>query len=127
VGVFEGGRTLIRQLREKTDKAGNLCAFYGVIPRDKVRAIRAELGGVCDRWLASGQGEEKAFALRCFDETYLANFGHSVLRHAETGRIIAFANLMQSGNRHGLAPDFMRRYPDGPKMAMDALFGELLL
>ncbi len=100
---------------------------FAVIPREEVPAILPELREVSDRWLASKQGEEKAFALGCFDETYLANFDHAVLRHVETGHIIAFANVLQSGNRHELSLDLMRHDPEGPKIAMDALFGELLL
>ncbi|MGY9049521.1 hypothetical protein P775_24140 [Puniceibacterium antarcticum] len=100
---------------------------FSIIPSDEVAAILPELRGISDRWLASKQGEEKAFALGCFDEAYLGNFDHAVMRHTETGRITAFANLMRSAHHHELSLDLMRHDPDGPKMAMDALFGEMLM
>ena len=49
-----------------------------------------------------------------------------MLRAPQTGRIIAFANLLK-GARVELLVDLMRYLPDGPNFAMDALFGELML
>ena len=58
---------------------------------------------------------------------YLALFDQAVLRHVESDRIVAFANLMQGADRTELSLDLMRHDPQGPKFAMDALFGHIML
>ncbi len=100
---------------------------FAVISKADVPAILPELRRVSDVWMEMKQGEEKAFSLGYFDETYLANFDHAVLRHRDTGRIVAFANLLQSGGKHELSLDLMRYDPAGLKVAMDALFAEMIL
>lgn len=100
---------------------------FAIIPKAELPSVLAELNQISDSWMASKQGEEKAFSLGYFDATYLSNFDHAVLRHRETGRIVAFANLFQGQGRHELSVDLMRYDPQGPKFAMDALFAELML
>ena len=77
--------------------------------------------------MAMKDGEEKAFSVGSFDEIYLANFDHAVMRETATGRIVAFATLLQAGGKAEVSLDLMRYDPAGPKMAMDALFGEIML
>jgi len=112
-----------RQARNRALREG---FAFEVAPPSGVRAILPELREVSDAWLARKQGVEKGFSLGAFDEDYLANFPHAVLRAPENGEIIAFANLLP-GARVEVSVDLMRYYPDGPKFAMDALFGEIML
>jgi phosphatidylglycerol lysyltransferase len=100
---------------------------FAVIPAAQMDAVFPALRKVSDAWLQMKQGEEKGFALGAFDETYLRNFDHAVIREVATGRIVAFANLWQGGNRYEASADLMRYHPDGPKYVMDALFGEILI
>jgi phosphatidylglycerol lysyltransferase len=100
---------------------------YEVIPRAELSQVLPELRALSDKWLAAKQGEEKSFALGGFDDAYLSNFDHAVLRHGETGRIVAFANLFKGGNKHELSLDLMRYDTGGPNFAMDALFAEMML
>ncbi|MEO9779199.1 MAG: bifunctional lysylphosphatidylglycerol flippase/synthetase MprF [Sedimentitalea sp.] len=100
---------------------------FAIIPKAELAPMLGELRGTSDRWMKEKQGEEKGFSLGYFDDTYLSNFDHAVLRHVETGRIVAFANLFQGANKHELSLDLMRYDPEGPKIAMDALFAELML
>lgn len=85
------------------------------------------LHAVSDAWLAHKNSEEKGFSLGWFHPDYIQNFDHAVLRNAATGRITAFANLMQAGDKAELSLDLMRYDPQGPGMAMDALFAEMML
>jgi phosphatidylglycerol lysyltransferase len=82
---------------------------------------------VSDAWLLQKNGEEKGFSLGWFHPDYLRNFDHAVLRNIETGRITAFANLMQAGDKSELSLDLMRYDPAGPGASMDALFAEMLM
>ena len=100
---------------------------FEIIPKADLGRYFPELRRVSDAWMAMKQGDEKAFALGAFSEAYLSNFDHAVLRHTTSGRIVAFANLFQSGGRNELSVDLMRHDPAGPKVAMDALFGEMML
>jgi len=70
---------------------------------------------------------DEAFLAAQDNSAYLGNFDHAVLRHVETGRIVAFANLFQGAHKHELSLDLMRYDPAGPKFAMDALFGAMML
>lgn len=112
-----------RQARNRAARDGYV---FEILTRDKLPAELPALRAISDKWLTSKQGEEKGFALGAFDEAYVSNFDHAVLR-SPSGDIAAFANLFQGANKHELSLDLMRYDPDGPNFAMDALFGELLL
>jgi phosphatidylglycerol lysyltransferase len=116
-----------KDIRYAQSKATREGYEFGIIAKADVPGALAELRIISDAWMASKQGEEKAFSLGYFDDAYLGNFDHAVLRHVETGRIVAFANLFQGAHKHELSLDLMRYDPAGPKFAMDALFGALML
>jgi phosphatidylglycerol lysyltransferase len=100
---------------------------FGIVTRADLPAVLADLRRVSDAWMAMKDGEEKAFSVGSFDEVYLASFDHAVMRETVTGRIVAFATLLQAGGKAEVSLDLMRYDPAGPKMAMDALFGEIML
>ena len=118
------GKKDFRQARARAAREGYK---FEIIPAADLESILSQLRLISDAWLDIKNGEEKAFALGRFDETYLRNFDHAILRHSETGRIVAFANLFQTADHHELSLDLMRHDPAGPSFAMDALFGELLV
>lgn len=113
-----------RQARNRAEREGY---EFVIIPKAELPDVLGELRVISDTWMTSKQGEEKAFSLGYFDDAYLSNFDHAVLRNKETGKIVAFANLFQGAQKHELSLDLMRYDPGGPKFAMDALFGELML
>ena len=116
-----------KSFRYAHNKAARDGYEFSVVKKADVPKILPELRNISDAWMKSKQGEEKAFSLGYFDETYLVNFDHAVLRHSDTGGIVAFANLFQGANQHELSLDLMRYDPTGPKIAMDALFGAMML
>ena len=123
---FSLGGSSKKGFRQACNRATREGYSFEVIPKEALSGVLPELRIISDIWLASKQGEEKGFALGGFEESYVSNFDHAVLRDPD-GRIVAFANLFQSGNKHELSLDLMRYYPDGPGFAMDALFAELML
>lgn len=116
-----------RDFRQAVNKAGREGYTFEILPKAKVPAAFADLKSVSDAWLAARSGAEKGFSLGACTPDYLARFDQAVLRHVESDRIVAFANLMQGADRSELSLDLMRHDPQGPKFAMDALFGHIML
>ncbi len=97
---------------------------FEIKERDNVPAILGELRQVSDQWLEEKKSREKAFSLGYFDETYLCRCRQAVLRR--DGRIVAFANILESGDGTELSVDLMRHRTDAPEGAMEALFLHLI-
>jgi phosphatidylglycerol lysyltransferase len=116
----------MKDFRYAKNRASREGYRFEIVRAAEFSTIAAELRRVSEAWLRQKQGKEKGFSLGAFDEVYLANFDTAVLRAPETGRIVAFANIL-TGAGVELSVDLMRYEPDGPKFAMDALFGELML
>jgi phosphatidylglycerol lysyltransferase len=100
---------------------------FSIIKVVDLAPVIDNLRSVSDAWLKHKASEEKGFSLGWFNPDYIKNFDIAVLRDVQTGRIIAFANLMQSGNKSELSLDLMRYDPIGSSVAMDALFAEIML
>jgi phosphatidylglycerol lysyltransferase len=115
-----------KDFRQARNRAARDGLQFGIVHKDELACVLPTLRAISDKWLASKQGAEKSFALGAFEERYVSNFDHAILRNA-SGDIIAFANLLQGANKHELSLDLMRYDPEGPSYAMDALFGELML
>ena len=115
-----------KDFRNARSRAARDGLTFGIVRKEELASILPALRVISDKWLASKKGDEKGFALGAFEERYVSNFDHAVLRSA-SGDIIAFANLLQGANKHELSLDLMRYDPEGPSYAMDALFGELML
>lgn len=116
-----------RDFRQAVNKSGREGYAFELLPKAQVSAAFSSLKSVSDAWLASRSGAEKGFSLGSCSADYLAHFDQAVLRHVESDRIVAFANLMQGADRSELSLDLMRHDPHGPKFAMDALFGHIML
>ena len=113
-----------RQARNRALRDGYA---FEVIPRSSVPMVLDALRVVSDAWLALKQGEEKGFAMGAFEDAYMANFDIAVLRNVASGKLVAFANLLQGGDHAELSLDLIRYHPNGPNFAMDALFAEIML
>ena len=117
-----GRRKDLRYICRRLEREG--CSFE-VVPPEQVGAIMPELRRVSDAWLAERRTSEKGFSLGFFDPEYLAHFAQAVVRRE--GRIIAFANVWQSGERYELSVDLMRHVADAPGGVMDFLFVKTML
>ncbi|TCS54464.1 phosphatidylglycerol lysyltransferase [Primorskyibacter sedentarius] len=100
---------------------------FAVIKAADLAPVMENLHEVSDVWLNMKNSEEKGFSLGWFHPDYISNFDIAVLRNVDTGRIVAFANLMQAGDKSELSLDLMRYDPSGLNVAMDALFAEMML
>ncbi len=116
-------RKRFRQAKNRAEREGYV---FEIIPKEDLAPVLPELRAISDHWLEQKAGAEKGFALGGFDDDYLSYFDHAVLRNGETGKIMAFANLFQGGNKSELSLDLMRYEPDSPSFVMDALFAEMM-
>lgn len=116
-------RKRFRQAKNRAEREGFV---FEIIPKEDMAPILPELRQISDHWLEQKAGEEKGFALGGFDDDYLSYFDFAVLRDGKTGKIWAFANLFQGGNKSELSLDLMRYEPDSPSFVMDALFANMM-
>ncbi len=100
------------------------CRFE-IVPAADVPTLIPELLRVSQAWLAAKATGEKSFSNASFDPAYLSHFPVAVVR--DERRVLAFANLWQSGGRAELSVDLMRHVPDAPNGTMDFLFSEVML
>jgi len=110
-----------RNLLHRMEREG---VVFEIVERAAVPAALAELRQISDEWLDAKNSREKAFSLGFFDESYLCRYRQAVLRR--NGRIVAFANMLESGDRAELSVDLMRHRADAPEGAMEALFLHLM-
>jgi phosphatidylglycerol lysyltransferase len=113
-----------KSLRYSVKRAEAAGLSFEIIPSCAVPAHIEELRHVSDKWLAHKKTGERCFSLGQFDPDYLRRFDCAVLRI--DGRIVAFANIWQSGDGRELSVDLMRHLPNAPYGAMDYLFVSLM-
>ena len=113
--------------RHAKARIGRDGCHFEVIPAGSAGPDMENLRAVSDAWLKAKNGREKGFSLGWFTPDYLEYFDLAVIRNTQTGKIMAFANLMKTGDNSEIAIDLMRYDPTGPGAAMDALFAEMLL
>ena len=78
-----------------------------------------ELKTISDSWLADET--EKSFSMGFFDRNYLNEAPIAVMTD-EAGKMVAFANLMPTGNHKMTSIDLMRSSHNAPSGMMDGLF-----
>jgi phosphatidylglycerol lysyltransferase len=97
---------------------------FSVLNPEAVRAVIPELRRISDEWLRSKNMREKRFSIGYFDSQYLSSFPCALVRD-KSGKIVAFANLLQCEGGEELSVDLMRYLPECPNGVMDLLFLKL--
>jgi phosphatidylglycerol lysyltransferase len=88
-------------------------------------ALLAELRGISDDWLTAKKTREKRFSVGRFDADWLGRWPLVLVR--QQGRIVAFANLVETEEGGLVTIDLMRHAGDAAAGVMDFLFTELML
>ena len=91
------------------------------VPHPIDASTMASLRSVSDAWLSSGGHRERTFTLGRFDPEYLQSTVVLALVDGDGG-IVAFVNMLPPYRSTVGNFDLMRRLPDAPNGAMDALF-----
>lgn len=87
--------------------------------------LLAEMKAVSDGWLMDKKADEKGFSVGRFTPDWLNRWPIALIRRR--GRIVAFANILQTAVGGTATMDLMRHVPDAPAGTMDFLFTELML
>ena len=121
-GLAGGERKDLRHTLHKLEADG---ASFELVPAAAVDGLLPRLAVISEAWLGGKQGAEKGFSLGTFQPAYLRRFPLALVRQGE--EIVAFANVLASGDRAELAPDLMRYLPTAPPGVMTYLFTHLML
>lgn len=114
-----------KDLRLSRNRAQREGLTFAILEPAQVAAHLGELRAVSDAWLAQHKANEKGFSLGFFSNAYLVQTRCAVVHHE--GRIVGFANILESGDRKELSVDLMRHNSGDLHSVMDFLFAELLL
>lgn len=114
----------LRQALRRVERAG---AEVVALPTPLDDDTLAELRAVSDAWLHSAGHRERTFTLGRFDPEALRHTPILALREtAPPHRILGFVNVLPSYRGADGNFDLMRRRPDAPNGAMEALFVALI-
>ena len=117
-GSFKNQRRIIHHLEQDG------CIFK-IIPTNQIQGIIPNLKTISDDWLSSKNTHEKRFSLGFFNESYLSKQPIAIIE--KNDRITAFANILQSADKHELSIDLMRYSQNAPDSVMEYLFLKLML
>jgi phosphatidylglycerol lysyltransferase len=97
---------------------------FDVIPSDGVQAHIKELRAVSESWLSFHKTREKGFSAGFFQASYLKRCPVAVVR--KEGKIVAFANILQSHGKAEASIDLLRSVSEEPKSLDDYLLLEVM-
>jgi phosphatidylglycerol lysyltransferase len=117
-----GGRKSQRRLLRKMEEDG---AHFRIVAPGDVHALVPQLKAVSDDWLTRKKVREKGFSLGFFSEAYLAETSVAVVE--TNGCVVAFANLLESGDQSELTVDLMRYAEGAPPSVMEFLLLRTML
>lgn len=115
-------RKSLRHTCAKVEQDG--CTFELVEPPHSAELLR-ELEGISNDWLQRKKTREKRFSLGFFEPRYISLSPLGLVRREN--RIVAFANILRSGEHEEISIDLMRFSASAPSGTMDYLFARLML
>jgi len=114
-----------KEFRQFLRRAERDKVTFRVAPPYEVEKLLPELAKISDAWLENKGVREQQFSVGFFDPDYIRRFPCAIVED-ETGRIIAFANVLLGPKREELSIDLMRYRDDAPRV-MDFMFTSLFL
>lgn len=97
---------------------------FSVLGPGEWTMLMPELKAASEGWLSKNKTREKGFATGLFQETYLDHFPMALVW--KEGKVVAFANLSQSGAKEEVAVDLLRSPLDSPAFVEDYLLLEVM-
>ena len=113
------------KLRNAISKMKKEGISFSVLEKEDVKRRIGELKAISDEWLLSKNVAEKGFSLGFFEEEYVSNFRCGIAE--QDGKILGFANVLESLPKRELSIDLMRQTEASPHGVMDFLFTNLFL
>lgn len=115
-------RSHLRQAINRAEREG--LEFSITQPAD-VPALLPELQAISGAWLQEHETREKGFSLGTFEPAYVSQQPFALIR--QNGQLVAFANLLCTGQKNEASVDLMRHLPQAPAGTMDFMFTKLML
>lgn len=114
---------MYRQILRRAERDG---VRFRILAAREVEARMYELREISDDWLRTKHLAERQFSIGSFSEAYLRRFPCAVVEEVASGRLLAFANLLEGPRHEELSVDLMRYRSGGPSV-MDFLLVSLFL
>jgi phosphatidylglycerol lysyltransferase len=114
-----------KNLRYSHNRILKLGYEFEIIPPERLGPILEKLEAISDAWLKEKKTREKRFSLGSFSREYISNFPVAIVRNGD--EIMAFANILKTGQKEELSADLMRHSADCTGGIMDYLFAEIML
>jgi phosphatidylglycerol lysyltransferase len=114
-----------KNLRYSHNRIQKLGYEFEIIQPGQLGPILEKLEAISDSWLKEKKTREKRFSLGSFSREYISNFPVAIVRRGN--EIMAFANILRTGQKEELSADLMRHSADCTGGIMDYLFAEILL
>jgi phosphatidylglycerol lysyltransferase len=112
-----------RQYLRRAERDG--LAFHVLEPA-QVSARIGDMAAVSADWLQAKQVVERQFSIGYFEPSYIERGRAAIVEETATGRLMAFANLLEGPRHEELSVDLMRYRASGPPV-MDFLITSILL
>lgn len=117
--TLQGGE--MKPVRTSVNKFERLGFSYKYCEPPHSTELLDRLEKISTEWMIERNAKEMKFSMGWFDRAYL-NSTPVLTLEDETGKIIAFVNLVDEYQNHELAVDLMRHQHDIPPGTMDYLF-----
>ena len=97
---------------------------WELIGADEHKPYLSRLKHISEESLKTQKRRETGFAVGHFDEQYLKHFPIAIIR--KEGRIVAFSNILQSGQKNELSTDLLRYRSEVPHTVIDFMIVETM-
>jgi phosphatidylglycerol lysyltransferase len=114
---------LTRQILRRAERDG---VTFRIMQPPEVAQRLDLLADISSEWLRAKGLRERQFSIGYFDDNYLRRFPCAVIEARDSGRLLAFANLLQGPRHEELSVDLMRYRTGGPSV-MDFLLLSTML
>jgi len=117
--TLQGGE--MKSVRTSVNKFERLGFSYTYHEPPHAEDLLDSLAAISNEWMIDRNASEMKFSMGWFDRAYLNTTPVLTLKN-ETGKLIAFVNLVDEFQNHELAVDMMRHLVEIPPGTMDFLF-----
>jgi phosphatidylglycerol lysyltransferase len=114
---------MLRQILRRAERDG---LTFRIMQPPEITERLDELAEISSAWLRAKEVAERQFSIGYFDDSYMRRFPCAVVEAAGSGRLLAFANLLEGPRHEELSVDLMRYRTDGPGV-MDFLLLSTML
>lgn len=114
-----------KRLRQTVSRAQRDGLSFRIVEAPHASELLTELKQISSEWMQTKHVKEKRFSLGRFDSFYLNSGPLALIEHE--GRIVAFANILETDTRQTASIDLMRHSNSAPDSVMEYLFIELML